>query len=193
MLRWKRDARTTAGSGTRTASSRAARCSRRSRSAPDICIPRALLALLRALLQLPLHVRRHFVRLRFTPQPIATSRALFTPYRTSWSSVSRLAAPESIAYVPRASRPYRAELRLRPEQRAVETPLHAYVLQQVAARDVQLAVARVKRSYVQQKLLAVLRLREETARATRHRNHLVACIPHTHGCYLDGSTRGQRE
>ena len=47
MLRWREDARTTAGFGTRTASSRAARCSRRSRSAPDICIPRALRALLR--------------------------------------------------------------------------------------------------------------------------------------------------
>ena len=67
MLRWREDARTTAGFGTRTASSRAARCSRRSRSAPDICIPRALRALLRALLQLPLHVGRHLVRLRLAP------------------------------------------------------------------------------------------------------------------------------
>lgn len=73
-------------------------------------------------------------------------------------------------------------------------PLHAHVPQQMAARDVQLVVASsTQRPYVQQKLLTVLRLREKTARATRHRNHLVACLAHTPGCYLDGSTRAQRE
>ena len=72
-------------------------------------------------------------------------------------------------------------------------PLHAHVPQQMAARDVQLVVSSTQRPYVQQKLLTVLRLSEKTARATRHRNHLVACLAHTPGCYLDGSTRAQRE
>ena len=73
-------------------------------------------------------------------------------------------------------------------------PLHAHVPQQMAARDVQLVVvSSTQRPYVQQKLLTVLRLCEKTARATRHRNHLVACLAHTPGCYLDGSTRAQRE
>ena len=140
MLRWSEDAEPTDDSDTRRENSRAARCSHRSRSAPDICLRTPFTHLLRALLQLPLHVRRHFVRLLSTTTPISTSRALFTPYRTNWSTVRSVAAPESIAYVPFASLLYRAELRFRPEQRPVEAPLHAHVLQQMSARDVQLSL-----------------------------------------------------
>ena len=54
------------------------------------------------------------------------------------------------------------------------------------------ALQPARRPYVQQQLLAVLRLREKPARATSHRNHLVPCLAHTRRRYLDASTRAQR-
>ena len=128
----------TAGCDTRTQSSRRARCSRRWPPARDIYVSSPLARPLLAHLQLPLHIRDDLVRLRFTPSPSATSRALFTPYRASWSRFIVPTAPLSIAYVTRLSHRHCAELRLRPEQRAVVVTLQRQRPQQVARGHVQL-------------------------------------------------------
>ena len=128
----------TAGCGTRTPSSRRARCSRRSPPARDIYVSSPLARPLLAHLQLLLHVRDDLVRLRFTFHHSATSRALFTPYSASWSRFIVATAPLSIAYVTRVSHRHCAELRLRPEQRAVVATLQRQRPQQVPRGHVQL-------------------------------------------------------
>lgn len=72
------------------------------------------------------------------PSLSLTSRALFTPYSASWSRFIVATAPLSIACVTAIDHTYRAELRLRPEERAVVVALQRQRPQQVSRGHVEL-------------------------------------------------------